>query len=163
MKIGDLFEISEIDKGFMVNEPGLQVINSVTRLSKDRTVPLLIVNSTNKFQKIYRHGLIAKLTGVGDSNVKSVNSVLNEKSVLQPLDMKDLDVPTEYRSDIEQMIKNNTDLFATSDAELGCTDTVKMKIDTGDTKPIKLRPYRTPIKNRKIVDKAIDEMLDAFV
>ena len=45
----DLFEISEIDKDFMVNEPGLQVMHSVTKLSKDRTVPLLIVTSFRKF------------------------------------------------------------------------------------------------------------------
>ena len=34
-----------------------------------------------------------------------------------------------------------------------------MKIDTGDHKPIKLEPYRTPFTKRPIVDKAIDDML----
>ena len=29
--------------------------------------------------------------------------------------------------------------------------------------PIKMRPYRTPIKNREVVDQAIDEMLDTGV
>ena len=38
-----------------------------------------------------------------------------------------------------------------------------MTIDTGDTKPIKLRTYRTPIKNTDDSDKAVDEMLDADV
>ena len=36
-----------------------------------------------------------------------------------------------------------------------------MKIVTGSTKPIRLSPYRTPIKDREIIDKAVDEMLDA--
>ena len=36
-----------------------------------------------------------------------------------------------------------------------------MKIDTGSADPIKLRPYRTPLNNRKTIDKTIDEMLDA--
>ena len=38
-----------------------------------------------------------------------------------------------------------------------------LSIDTGDTKPIKLRPYRTPIKNREVIEKAVDEMLNADV
>ena len=38
-----------------------------------------------------------------------------------------------------------------------------MKIDTGETKPIKMRPYRTPLKNREVIDKALEEMLEAKV
>ena len=38
-----------------------------------------------------------------------------------------------------------------------------MEIDTGDHPPIKLKPYRTPLHKRAIVDKAIDEMLEAKV
>ena len=38
-----------------------------------------------------------------------------------------------------------------------------MKIDTGSADQIKLRPYRTPLNNRKIIDETIDEMLDAKV
>ena len=53
--------------------------------------------------------------------------------------------------------------FAKSDVDLGQTDTVTMKIDTGDADPIKLRPYFTPLKNRPVVDKAINEMLDAKI
>ena len=38
-----------------------------------------------------------------------------------------------------------------------------MHIDVGNNHPIKMRPYRTPIKNREVIDKAVDEMLDADV
>ena len=46
----------------------------------------------------------------------------------------------------------NQDLFANKDSELGHTDTVKMHIDVGVNQPIKMRPYRTPIKNREVID-----------
>lgn len=49
------------------------------------------------------------------------------------------------------------------DSELSHTDTSRMKIDTGNHPPIKLRPYRTPLNNRKVIDEAIDEMLEAKV
>ena len=38
-----------------------------------------------------------------------------------------------------------------------------MKIDTKKNDPIKMRPYRTPLKNREVIDKAIGEMLDAVI
>ena len=54
-------------------------------------------------------------------------------------------------------------MFASKDSELGHTDTIKMQIDIGNNVPIKMKPYRTPIKNREVIDKAINEMLDADV
>ena len=38
-----------------------------------------------------------------------------------------------------------------------------MQVDIGNNLPIKMKPYRTPIKNREVIDKAINEMLDADV
>ena len=57
----------------------------------------------------------------------------------------------------------NKDLFASKDSELCNTKTVKMQIDVGNNDPIKMRPYRTPMKNREVIDKAVDEMLVADV
>ena len=38
-----------------------------------------------------------------------------------------------------------------------------MKIDTGNHPPIKIRSYRTPLKKRRVVDRAIDDMLGANI
>ena len=61
------------------------------------------------------------------------------------------------------MLKRNRDLFVSEDKHLGRTDTVKMRIDTGTHAPIKRRPYRTPLKQRKMVDLAIDEMMQVGI
>ena len=156
------YEVSQIDKSFLTDQPGLQIINTVSTLDKSRTLPVLIVNNTNKYIKIYRHGLLAKITEV-QNNVTQINSVIQNNNCKNKLDLKELDVPEKYRSNIEKCILQNRDLFSNKDSELGKTDTVKMQIDTGNTTPIKMRPYRTPIKNREVVDQAIDEMLDAGV
>ena len=162
LPVGQSYEITQIDKGFLVNQPGLQIINTVSTLAKDRSLPLLIVNNTNNFIKIYRHGLLAKISGI-QNNVASVNSVIQNKNCETKLDLKDLDVPEQYRSKIEKLVLKNQDLFASKDSELGHTDTIKMQIDIGNSLPIKMKPYRTPIKNREVIDKAINEMLDADV
>ena len=72
-------------------------------------------------------------------------------------------MPPDHKESITKLICQNSDMFAANDADLGHTDTVKMKIDTGDHPPIKLRPYRTPLNNRKGVDKEIYEMLDSKI
>ena len=140
----------------------LQIINTVSTLAKDRSLPLLIVNNTNKFIKIYRHGLLGKNSGI-QNNVANVNSVIQNKNCETKLDLKDLDVPEQYRSKKEKLVLKNQDLFASKDSELGHTDTVKMQTDIRNNVPIKTKPYRTPIKNREVIDKAINEMLDADV
>ena len=49
---GQFYDIMEINRGFIANEPGLKVINCVTTLPLNRTLPLLIVNQTNRHFKI---------------------------------------------------------------------------------------------------------------
>ena len=53
--------------------------------------------------------------------------------------------------------------FALTDLELTQTDTVTMDIKTNTHEPIRQKPYFTPLKNRPIVDKAIDDMLAADI
>ena len=48
-----------------------------------------------------------------------------------------------------------------TDKELGQTKTVEMRLDTGDHPPIKLKSYRTPIHKRKLVEEAVNEMMDS--
>ena len=64
---------------------------------------------------------------------------------------------------LKKIVLQNQDLFANKDSEVGHTDTAKMQIDVGNNEPIKMRSYRTPIKNREVIYKAIDDMLDSEV
>ena len=106
-----------------MNQPGLQIINTVSTLAHDRSLPLLIVNNTNKFIKIFRHGLLAKITGT-QNNVSTVNSVIQNNQSKDKLNLNDLDIPQQYRSKIEKLVLQNQDLFANKDSELGHTETV---------------------------------------
>ena len=105
---------------------------------------------------------LEKNSGI-QNNVANVNSIIQNKNCETKLDLKDLDVPEQYRSNIEKLVLKNQDLFASKDSALGHTDTVKMQIDIRNNVPIKMKPYRTPIKYREVIDKAINEMLDADV
>lgn len=157
------YQVSAVERGFVYKQPGLQVIDSVSKLRKDRSIPVLVVNNTNKTMRVFRHGVLAKIESLVDQNVAEVSSVLRGKRSDNKLDLKDLHVAEESRPLIETLISRNSDLFASKDSELGHTETVKMKIDTGNSEPIKLRPYRTPLNNRKVIDETVEEMLDANI
>ena len=64
---------------------------------------------------------------------------------------------------IRKLVSENPDLFASKDSDLGHTSTVKMHLNTGNHPPIKLKPYRTQLNNRKVIDQAIDEMMEAKI
>lgn len=72
-------------------------------------------------------------------------------------------MPERYKDEIRKLLEANRDVVANTDKELGQTETVHMKIDSGDHLPIRLMPYRTPIHKRKLVEEAVSEMLDSGV
>lgn len=62
-----------------------------------------------------------------------------------------------------ELVQNNQDLFAEKDTELGYTDRVEVTIDTGDHPPISQKPYRVPMSQRHLIDKQVQDMLDAGI
>ena len=64
--------------------------------------------------------------------------------------MKNVIVGDKHRQNVELLIKDNIDLFAEKDTDLGCTATITMSIDTGNHTPIKQKPYHTPLMKRKL-------------
>jgi hypothetical protein len=60
---------------------------------------------------------------------------------------------------LAKFLNRNRDVFATILQELGKTSLYKHTIDTGDSKPIKCRPYRTPLAAKQEIQRQIDEML----
>jgi len=137
-------------------------------MSGNRQIPVLIVNTTNKTYSFKKGSPLATVIKIEQQPVSAVDkniqecSLYNAKSkAIEGLDK--VDVPNEYNEIITRFLKNKADLFAATDADLSHTDTVKMRIDTRDNPPIKLKPYHTQINNRKVIDKAVDEMLDAKI
>ena len=71
-------------------------------------------------------------------------------------------LPKDKTETVRSLIDEYKDLFATSDQDLGRTNIVRHKINTGSNIPVK-QPRRTPIAMREEVDKHIDEMLQKKV
>lgn len=73
--------------------------------------------------------------------------------------MEQANVPEKFKLEVDKLLKRNRDLFASEDKDLGRTDTVEMHINTGTHEPIERRQYHTQLKERKMVDSVVDEMM----
>ncbi|VDI78111.1 Hypothetical predicted protein, partial [Mytilus galloprovincialis] len=157
-----LLEISPVASGYVSTEPGLMISNTVVNFNKNRKFPLMIVNNTNKSIRLKRGCVVGKASHLEEINLVNVNQSQGT-SGLKKLDESEISVPQEFKKDILRMIRDNEDVFATSDKDLGCTDTVQMTIDTGNNPPIRLKPYRAPLNQREIIDRTIEELLEAKI
>ena len=168
MKIADktslrknLCQVYGADKTGIRKEPGLMITNSVIKLSKNQRFSLMITNSTNKMIKLNRGCVVAKIEPKEECNLTT--TLPGKVSINKPPDYdmlrKNIIVDDKHTQNVEQLIKDNIDLFAEKDTDLGCTDTITMSIDTGSHSPIKQKPYHAPLTKRKNVDDAIDDMV----
>ena len=64
---------------------------------------------------------------------------------------------------LKEVLAESTDVFVLDDSELGCTSLVQHSIDTGDHKPVKQQPYRTPVVYREKIETMVDEMQEQGV
>ncbi|VDI37074.1 Hypothetical predicted protein [Mytilus galloprovincialis] len=157
-----LADITPLDDGHLSEEPGIVVFSAVAKLSDSRKIPIMLINQTNKHFKLKRGEVMGRGEGVKTQNISTLN-VNKDQLVKESSLSSNLNVAPEHRETVEQIIKRSLDLFAERDSDLGHTDTVKMKIETGNHPPIKKRPYRIPLLKREIVDKSVKEMMEAGV
>ena len=160
----DLYEISPPEVGFLNYEPGLMIASSVAKMNTNRIIPVLLTNNTNKTFTIKKGRPLAKIEKITSQSVMSVTDCTKKLDLCQEQEtFEETDVPAIHKSKILNILKANADLFAQKDSQLSHTDTIKMKIDTDNHPPIKLKPYRTPLNHRQVIDNAIDEMMDAKI
>ncbi len=159
----EVYHISAIDTGFIGQEPGLMVTNTVSNVSKHKKVPFLICNNTGKSIRLNRGNVVARAEEVTGECV-SMSDLTHDFTLMDDEgDTGTVIIPEEYREELSKLLRDNEDLFANSDMDIGGVTAVSMKIDTRDEIPIRQRPYRTPINQRPVVERAIQDMIDAKI
>ena len=68
-------------------------------------------------------------------------------------------ISPEQHSTLENFLLNHADIFALDNSELGCTEVVKHRIDTGESPPIYQSARRIPFALRGLVDEMVEDML----
>ena len=168
------------------NQPGLSV--PVSLLHDERK--LLVVNETNRSFHIRKNTPLAIAEELTEEEIDAIETqevhetYADDSDLLKtyaddsdPLKMNIL--PSRwnrlkakikctmeneiYKEKLYQLLEKYQHLFAESDLELGRTNTVEMKLDTGDSHPIRSKPYRTPLAQRSLVEDHVKQMMDAKV
>jgi hypothetical protein len=158
-----LLEVTNLEPGDIQEDPGLTVQESIHTVKSRGKIPVLIMNQTNRYYNLKRGSVIGKGRALDVSEVCTITEQEEDDNVDFENEFKDIKVKEIYRKDITRIIKQNKDLFAKTDIQLGHTETVKMTIDTGDHPPIRNRPYRAPLNKRSIIDHALVDMLEAKI
>ena len=168
------------------DQPGLISPRVLVKGSKNAIVT--IMNETNARIVVGKGVPLATIESIQNSEISStmpnhnetmpkgtVNSVQNDSNILTPklnendfhVDTKDkskpLELSGEMKGKLDQLLRDNQDLFAKSDLDLGKTHLVEVSLDTGDSPPIKQRPYRLPFTQWPMLDKHLDELLKAGI
>ena len=156
-------EITAINTGFIAQEPGLMVANAVARVGKRGWFPMIVCNETGKHFTLKRGNVIGRIEAIKSEEMQTVDTgtepaLAGFNAIRKTVD-NELNAPDEYKRALEELTNEFRDIFAESDMEMGQTQAMKASIDTGDKAPIRLRPYRTVLNYRNIVDDAIDSML----
>ncbi|KAI8485080.1 hypothetical protein Bbelb_371860 [Branchiostoma belcheri] len=85
------------------------------------------------------------------------------KTSLPVVDLSDIDLPQPQLTRLSDLIEANRDCFSTSATDIGRTTLVEHRIDTGDAKPIRQQPYRTPVHRRDALREQLSSMLEQDV
>jgi RNase H-like domain found in reverse transcriptase/Reverse transcriptase (RNA-dependent DNA polymerase) len=116
-------------------------------------------NHSNKPLKLPENKELAKIKSyeIWDPGIESVKSI----KTINEIDLSKVD--DEMRAPLRELLQEYSDIFSEQGYDIGKTDVIQHHIDTGNHRPIRLRPYRTPHKLKAEMKKHIDDMLKANI
>ena len=161
----------EPDQDFAVRK---QLLGAKALVKVSETVPMIFLNVTNKKVKLYKGTVLGKATQISssapiavlakehedDSFVSFTDKEKPPKSDKPNVDLSSSDLTLEQKKKLENLLLEYRDVFANSIEELGRTSIMKHKIDTGDSRPIRQRPYRVSPKNKEEINNQVNNMLE---
>lgn len=162
--------VVEASKSFL-DKTGLLVAKAVVQHDRN-IIPLRVANLSDKTIVVKKHTIVANFE---PAEVKAVIDKPKQmtKSISCVRMSLDNEVPPHllelFNKSAEKLNDGETrklkdflikfqDVFSKSEFDIGYTELIKHKINTGDTKPIKLKPYRLPLAKRECAEAEIENM-----
>ena len=140
---------------------------------QQKQIPLRVMNLSNQPQMINKGTQLANCETINcvvvpevDISGERVTGCTQKAEVLDklPLHLKELYErsvavldQTEHR-EVHQLLCEFADIFSTGPHDLGCTDLVKHRINTGEAPPIRQPLRRLPLVKREEAERVVQEM-----
>jgi len=143
----------------ILRNKNLEIYDQVVQVSPaSNQVRIQVANKSNSSITLNAGEIVAKLHEVQVSSPKSPISG-KFRQVLDELKIGEL--PTAIKQRLHSLIANFTEIFAIEGEQLGTTDAMSYKIDTGTAAPVASQRYRTPYYLRDEMKRIIKSNLDS--
>uniref|UniRef100_A0A1B6LP54 RNA-directed DNA polymerase n=1 Tax=Graphocephala atropunctata TaxID=36148 RepID=A0A1B6LP54_9HEMI len=145
---------------------GVYIARALAKI-ENNCIPTRIINCSNEEIVLARNMSLSKLCEPGEfENPKNTNlKVLKTSQCFDDtfrtvVEEKICHLPPEDKNKFRDVIYEYKDIFSVDESgNLGCTSAVKHSIDTGNSPPLKTRPYRIPHALKPVVDSIIENQL----
>ena len=148
------------------NENQIQVEDALAEQDEDGVVYLRVMNNSDFPRKLRKGMKVAQCESVQEETAGNIRMMASDKTPrvkrmpdhLRSLfnDATEFMVPEEAQS-VRQLLKYQH-VFSAGPDDLGKTELVKHKIDTGDNSPIKMAPRRIPLAKQADATRCLQEM-----
>ena len=145
---------------------GVLVAKSICTFKGDN-LPLRVMNLTDLPQTIYKNTCAGTAETICSENI--LGNINAEPELVLPEHMQVVmekcksNLKTDQCKIVVDLLTKYSGAFAMSKNDLGRTDIIQHKINTGNAHPIKQNPRRVPLAQRKEVDEEIQRMLDGGI
>ncbi|KAJ8706078.1 hypothetical protein PYW07_010855 [Mythimna separata] len=140
------------------------IIGGLVR-SKDCILKIVNIGNDNiEWQSnrlIARAEIVSDVNGSMHANVMSINQLTGKELQLSDINVGDLESNDCNR--LLKLLNKFRHLFARNTKELGCTDVLKMHIQTTTEQPVYRKPYRLSFKENEIVNEKVQDLIEAGV
>ncbi|VDI47101.1 Hypothetical predicted protein [Mytilus galloprovincialis] len=145
---------------------GVLVAKSICTFKGDN-LPLRVMNLTDLPQTLYKNTCAGTAETICSENI--LGNINAEPELVLPEHMQVVmekcksNLKTDQCKIVVDLLTKYSGAFAMSKNDLGRTDIIQHKINTGNAHPIKQNPRRVPLAQRKEVDEEIQRMLDGGI
>ena len=169
------YQISSAESPHIQNEPGLYVMNTITKVHDNGLIPCILVNNTGKTYNFVRGNYIAKITPTptDEFEISEINSdtvpdtidlhnEVDPKYSIQNFDADNLDISSRDKTRLKNLISEFEDVFAAHATDIGKAKDVSIHIPLKQDvsyKPIQSRPFRIPLSLQDEVQQQIQNLL----
>ncbi|VDH91114.1 Hypothetical predicted protein [Mytilus galloprovincialis] len=142
------------------------ILTARSLVKSNDSIPVRLMNVENEAKTIFPGTTIAQMCEISHvaKSLPSQNDGQNKKGLRS--DLHDLlnrtsdKLSRSEKQKVKSLVQEYESLFAETDSDLGKTSLVKHEIETGNARPFKEPPRRTPFHLSKVVNDNIDKMLE---
>ncbi len=132
-------------------------------IEKGISVPINRINTKSTKEQSAEEQAEPKLACSLKKDLPSLAPESNLPEELSGLDLSDAEATEKEKLELIQDLTEFKEIFAVPGNDLGCIPHIEHEIPTGDTPPVRTKPYRTPFNLQAEIERQTQELLGAGV